>query len=397
MKRRKPHLAKYEECTGCMACVDSCLQLALQNSLNEEGHIVPVVDDSKCISCGLCEKTCPVVSKINYSSSPLAKAYAAWAKDNELRKRSATAGAFAALAQRILSEGGYVCGAANVDGFHVKHICIDKTEDLHLLQGSKYTQSDTRGIYQTVYKHLKAGDTILFSGTGCQIAGLYGFLRRRKYNGTLYSVDLICGGVPSRLLIDKFIENEPYQIKRIISFRSKDNGWSPKGFKYNLKVEDIEGHVHDLTGRRNLITTGFACEMTNRYSCYQCQFAGVNRLSDFTIGDYWGVKDYPEQHYNGVSVIIAHNDKAENFLQTCNRYIETKRTDVSDVLAHNKRLAMTKDKRYLLPERKYLTFAFRMISYKTLCKIYAFDFENKSPWMLYKVYRVLASKLLRLL
>ena len=74
MKRRKPHLAKYEECTGCMACVDSCLQLALQNSLNEEGHIVPVVDDSKCISCGLCEKTCPVVSKINYSSSPLAKA-----------------------------------------------------------------------------------------------------------------------------------------------------------------------------------------------------------------------------------------------------------------------------------------------------------------------------------
>lgn len=390
-----PRLANYKECTGCMACVDSCHQQALQCSLNEEGHIVPVFNETKCVNCGQCEKTCPVVSKIKYSSSPLSKAYAAWAKDDELRKRSATAGAFASLAQRILYEGGYVCGAANVDGIHVKHICIDNIEDLHLLQGSKYTQSDATGIYLTTYKHLKAGDTVLFSGTGCQVAGLYGFLGKRKYEGVLYTVDLICGGVPSRLLIDKFIENEPFQTKRIISFRSKEQGWSPKGFKYNLKVEDSEGHVHDYTDKRNLITTGFSCEMTNRYSCYQCQFAGVNRMSDFTIGDYWGVKDYPEQHYNGVSVIIAHNDKAEKFLKTCNQYIETKRADVSDVLAHNKRLALTKDKRYLLPERKHLAFLFSRFSYMTLCKIYVFDFGSKSPWMLYKVFRVILSRIIK--
>ena len=392
-----PELAKYKECTGCMACVDNCPQQALQCTLNEEGHIVPVFDETKCVNCGVCEKTCPVVSKINYSSSPLSKAYAAWAKDDGLRKRSATAGAFASLAQRILYEGGYVCGAANVDGIHVKHICIDNIEDLHLLQGSKYTQSDATGIYKIVYKHLKVGDTVLFSGTGCQVAGLYGFLGKRSYEGLLYTVDLICGGVPSRLLIDKFIENEPFHTKRIISFRSKDKGWSPKGFKYNLKVEDCDGLVHDFTGRRNLITTGFSCEMTNRYSCYQCKFAGMNRMSDFTIGDYWGVKDYSEQHYNGVSVIISHNDKAESFLHGCNQFIEIKKADVSDVLAHNKRLALIKDKRYLLPERKFLYFVFRIFSYKTLCRIYAFEFGSKSPWMMYKAYRVLISKLLRLL
>ena len=390
-----PKLATYKECTGCMACVDSCSHLALQCSLNEEGHLVPVVDETKCVNCGLCEKTCPVVSKINYSSSILANAYAAWAKDDELRKRSATAGAFSALAQRVLSEGGYVCGAANVDGIHIKHICIDKTEDLYLLQGSKYTQSDATGIYQTVYKRLKDGDTVLFSGTGCQVAGLYCFLGKRKYDGALFTVDLICGGVPSRLLIDKFIENEPYQAKRIVSFRSKDGGWSPNGFKYNLKVEDCDGLVHDFTNKRNLITTGFACEMTNRYSCYQCQFAGLNRVSDFTLGDYWGVKEYPEQHYNGVSVIISHNKKAESFLKSCNQYLETKSADVLDVLAHNKRLALTKDKRYILPERKYLAYAFKTFRYKTLCKIYAFDFSNKSPWMLYKVLRAIVSRIIK--
>ena len=229
-----PILAKYKECTGCMACVDSCYQQALQCSMNDEGHIVPVVDENKCISCGLCENSCPVVSKQEYSTSPLAKAYAGWAKDDAVRQVSATAGAFAAMALKVLSEGGYVCGAAIVDGIYVKHISINSKEDLHLLQGSKYTQSVASGIYKTVYEHLRAGAMVLFSGTGCQVAGLYGFLGKRPYAGKLYTVDLICGGVPSWLLIDKFIENEPYTVKRIISFRSKDNGWSPQGFKYNL-------------------------------------------------------------------------------------------------------------------------------------------------------------------
>ena len=390
-----PRLAKYKECTGCMACVDSCHQQALQCTMNDEGHIVPIVDESKCINCGLCEKTCPVVSKLNYAVSPLAKAYAAWAKDDEVRSKSATAGVFSAMAQYVLDKGGYVCGAANVDGIHVKHICISRIEELQLLQGSKYTQSNGAGIYKIVYDRLKTGAMVLFSGTGCQVAGLYGFLRRKKYDGTLYTVDLICGGVPSRLLIDKFIENEPYKVKRIISFRSKENGWNPRGFKYNLKVEDSEGHVHDYTDKRNLITTGFACEMTNRYSCYLCQYAGVNRMSDFTIGDYWGVREYQDQHYNGVSVIIAHNEKAEAFLQTCDHYLEIKSADIKDILSHNKRLALSIDKRYLLPERRFLTFAFKRLSYKTLCKIYALDFGSKSPWMLYKAYRSIISRIIK--
>lgn len=390
-----PTLAKYKECTGCMACVDSCHQQALQCLLNEEGHIVPVVDESKCINCGLCEKTCPVVSKLDYTTSSLAKAYAGWAKDDELRRKSATAGAFAAMAQYVLDKGGYVCGAANVDGIHVKHICISKKEELQLLQGSKYTQSNASGIYKTVYDLLKNGATVLFSGTGCQVAGLYGFIGKKKYDGTLYTVDLICGGVPSRLLIDKFIENEPYTVKRIVSFRSKENGWSPKGFKYNLKVEDSEGNVHDYTGRRNLISTGFACEMTNRYSCYQCQFAGANRMSDFTIGDYWGVKDYLEQHRNGVSAIIVHNEKVLEFLKVCDRYLETKEADLSDILSHNKRIGAIKDKRYLLPERRFMVQAFKRLGYKTLCKIYACDFGKRSSWMLYKVYRAIISKIIQ--
>lgn len=131
-----PKLAQYKECTGCMACVDSCSHNALQATLNKEGHIVPLIDESKCVNCKLCERVCPVVSKLPYSQSPVASSFAGWAKDKVVRKNSATAGAFSALAQYVFSKGGVVCGASNVDGVLVKHICIEKVDELNKLQGS---------------------------------------------------------------------------------------------------------------------------------------------------------------------------------------------------------------------------------------------------------------------
>lgn len=387
-----PLLATEGTCTGCLACVDTCAKSALHKILGEDGHIYVDVDECKCVGCKLCEKTCPVVSELTYGTSPLATAFAGWAKNDVVRRNAATAGAFSALALYTLSLGGYVCGAAIVDGIYVKHICINNAIELPRLQGSKYTQSDASGIYKTVYDKLKDGSIVLFSGTGCQVAGLYGYVGKKKYTGKLITIDLICGGVPSRLLIQKFVENEPFQTREIISFRSKDNGWKPNGFKYNLKVVDTDGVLHDYTGKRNLITTGFACEMTDRYSCYDCKFAGLHRMSDFTIGDYWGIKDYPEQHFHGVSAIIVHNEEALELLKSANAYIEVKEVDINDINNHSRRLVAHPDKRYKLPERKYMAKIFNKFSYSTLKHIYAYDFGEFSPWMLYKVYRTLASK-----
>lgn len=143
-----PTLANYKECTGCLACVDSCKHRALTSILNEEGHLVPQINIHKCVDCRLCEKACPIVSKLNYSSSYKSKAYAGWAKNFEIRKNSATAGAFSALAQYVLSLGGVIYGAALVDGLHVKHIKVADEHSLSQLQGSKYTQSNAAGNYR---------------------------------------------------------------------------------------------------------------------------------------------------------------------------------------------------------------------------------------------------------
>ena len=387
MERRKPQLANKKECTGCLACVDSCRHNAISSYIGSDGHYYVKVDDERCIGCLQCEKTCPISSKLDYGQSKMSVFHAAWNKDEEERRRSASGGAFSAMARYVLEHGGVVVGAATENVCDVRHVVISDISELLKLQGSKYTQSDTCGIYNKVYGLLKDGKTVLFSGTGCQTGALLSFLQNKKYTGRLITVDLICGGVPSKLLLQKFVENEPYQIKRILSYRTKEHGWKPKGFVYNMKVEDADGQIHDYTGKKNLVTTAFSTEMTERYSCYNCKFVGKHRLSDFTIGDLWGDTMYPQEHYNGVSLVITHNQKAEEFLKDMESYLQTMPCDEAQAAKVNFRLIDGHNPKQYTFERRYMEYLFSHCSYKILKKIYAYDYKPYSLWILLRIFR----------
>lgn len=306
-----PVLASKSVCTACMACIDSCQHNALSYKVDKFGFFAIVVDKQKCVNCGLCTKHCPVVNKQNSNTAYL-KCFSAWSNDNDLRMRSASGGAFAAVAQKVIMQGGVVYGAA-IDGFNIRHRRVDRLEDLHYLQGSKYQSSILAGIYKSVKKDLNSGRMVLFSGLGCQINGLRLFLGNRHYDN-LFTMDTICGGVASMLPMEWLAKGKKYLS--ILSFRDKDAGWKSKGYTYRLKMLSVDGTLEAFSSRHIILRT-FSSKIGKRSSCLDCSFAGIYRMSDCTIGDFWGVKVDEDEERKGVSALLVHSARFMEFLGSC--------------------------------------------------------------------------------
>ena len=380
-----PKLADIYTCTGCLACVDSCAKGALRSYYNDEGHLTFSFDTSSCIDCGLCEKVCPVISDFLYGENVLCKStpFAAWSCDDLLRAKSSSGGVFATLAKHIISQSGVAIGASLYHN-EVRHVVIDTVEDIYKLQGSKYTQSDTAGIYRAAKEYLQNGQNVLFSGLGCQIAGLLSYLGDKEYKGELYTVDLICGGVPTRFLIDRYLKENP-NVSEIIAFRNKA--------KYEFSVKDKNDQVRVVPlSQRPFPLCGFYTELTNRYSCYDCRFNGTHRKSDITIGDYWGDTEFPEEHQNGISVAVAHSDKGKMLLAQAN--IETHEIEWENFLMHNPRMMDGHKSASQSNARKNLAKAFKEYSYEKLLQVYANKATWHEPWlMIKKIWRYMMGRL----
>lgn len=370
-KIKLPHLADDRSCTGCLACIDSCPVGALEPILNEERHLTYSLNTNNCIGCLKCEKVCTIQSNFEYGVNDvhLSKLYAGWNNEESLRKDSSSGGIFSALAKKIIENGGVVAGAS-MQNFDVVHKIIDKKLYIKDLQGSKYTQSNTHGIYKSIKEHLNNGRLVLFTGLGCQIAGLLTYLGTKKYDNLL-TVDLICGGVPSKALIEKFKEQYKDKYRAINSFRNKQ--------KYEFSVIKMNGEIEILPlNEKPLPLCGFYTELTNRHSCYNCKFAFVHRKADITIGDYWGDTDYIEQHVKGISAVVVHSPKGEKWLREASITLKEGRWSI--FLVRNFRMADGFSAKGIARRRQNLAYAIKHYNYEHFLIDYANYATIFKPW-----------------
>ncbi|NIA10443.1 MAG: F420H(2):quinone oxidoreductase [Nitrospiraceae bacterium] len=291
--------------------------------------------------------------------------FAAWSLNDEARLRSASGGGFAELAYHILREGGVVAGAIT-KGIDVFHTIIESPEELRHLQGSKYLQSNTVGIYRKTLEYLQNGRTVLFSGTPCQAAALLRFVSHTQYSGILYVCDLVCHGVPSRTLFKTYLQNQKKKVQEIISFRDKTVSWKNS---FAMTVKYADGKVRRREYPKDFFLRSFLFDLALRKSCYQCPFATLSRPVDISLGDFWGVKLWPEQHEKGVSLVIVHSEKGMDLLKKTEG-LEFHSTTWEEALPLNPRIYDGRNMMGRFPLRFFLAQALKYLPYPLLIKLY---------------------------
>lgn len=270
----------FGNCYGCAACAHVCAQSAIAMVPNEDGFSIPQVNDA-CDGCGRCAGVCPRSNGIGHE--PVA-AYIAVARDEAGAANSSSGGVFWAMARHVVEDlRGAVCGAVYTTDYGVAHRVTDTLDGVRAMQGSKYVQSDLSGVYADIEARLRRGQTVLFSGTPCQVAGLHGGLRAD--DSSLLCVDIVCHGVPSPALFRDHMREAygPWEALEGLAFRTKDQ-YDRYGFNLRLHYQDKRS-PRLIAGEEDAYYRLFLRGRSFRAACYRCRFAARERFGDLTIGD----------------------------------------------------------------------------------------------------------------
>lgn len=320
-----------EKCTGCFACYNACPKCAIIMREDQFGCIYPVIDQEKCINCGLCKKTCPQNNDSKYNVPK--EVYAAFNVNDAVRNSSTSGGAATTFYEYIISHCGVAYGVGNIENKKICFLRLEKIEDIAKVKGSKYVHSYVEDAYKKVKRDLLANKKVVFIGTPCQIDGLKFYLKNDYEN--LYLIDIVCHGVPTQKILLDDIENNNINTDLVdkISFRDNNNlVFKIYGGNKCLYCSDMNSNDYY---RR------FYNSMIYRENCYSCRYARKDRVSDITIGDFWGLSSDTELFRDtskGVSLILINTDKGMKLFDECSKNLFFEKRSIEEAQKYNNQL-----------------------------------------------------------
>lgn len=321
-----------QKCSGCHACFSACPKNCISMKADEEGFLYPIVDEQSCVNCGLCDKVCPILQSNQIKGS--IEAYAVKNNDEYIRQNSSSGGFFSVVSEWVLSQGGIVFGASFDKKLNVIHQSADNSEGLERLRGSKYVQSIIGDTYLQAKDFLEKGRIVYYTGTPCQIEGLLSFLSKPYDN--LITSDIICHGVPSPAVWQKYLDSYSKNDGTVVSkasFRNKDEGWK----RFSMKLE----LSNDVQYRKMFLNDDFMLAFLKNYclrpSCYGCSFKTIERPSDFTLADFWGIeKMLPEMDDDkGTSLVLVNSEKGQMLFDKLKNRITFEKVNGNEAIKYN--------------------------------------------------------------
>lgn len=313
------------KCTGCGACQNICPKKCITLKPSSEGFLYPFIDENLCVNCDSCKKVCPVNNPPTKNEP--ATFYYGWNKSQDILEKSSSGGFFTALADYVISLNGVVFGVykeRDTNNLYFDH--VEDLRDISKFRFSKYYQADSEHTYSVVREYVNAKRYVLFTGVACQIAGLRNYLKGNKNLDYLITADVLCHGTPSKLAVDEYIhDKEREKNKRITDFKFRvkpdDCRWN-NGGSARMKLFFEDGTSEVMNPVLDTYFSAFTNNLILRESCYGCQYCGINRISDFTMADYWGAEgvDLFHQQY-GVSLILCNSEKARSILPQIKDFI----------------------------------------------------------------------------
>lgn len=326
-----------KDCCGCTACANSCNHGAITMEYNDEGFLMPHIDKDKCLDCGLCDKVCPHLntstdgSQFSLESFMDKKAYLYFSKDVR-RKESASGGFVYDLYNKVLADGGLICGCEWNDNIEAVHVLSDSVTDLHKMQSSKYVQSNMQDCYKKIRKALREGRKVAFCGTPCQTAGLNSYLGKADRTN-LISICVICHGVPSPGVWKawKGIMEKKYNGKIVdVNMRDKSyKGYNTSYVRYTFDSPQArDGRISDPHTSTKLRNVGmptylsdpyiflFTDDLYLRHSCNHCQYKADQNGADIIVGDFY--QSTPAAGNDGCSCLYTMNGKGDKIIKSLN-------------------------------------------------------------------------------
>lgn len=326
----------YSECTGCMACVAVCWRKAIEIKEDSEGFKYPKYSEDKCVGCSMCKKICPSykINEIKVNDIEDSISLRARLKDDNAIINSTSGGVFYGLAHYFIQKNGYVFGAGfDSTSQSVHHMCIEKIDDLHLLQNSKYVQSDVADVYNKVEGLLKDDKYVLYSGTPCQVAAIKNFLQ--KDYGNFYTVDILCHGVSSPMLLQKEMLLHRGSAHKYDNIKFRCKGKRTKSFYYLYLESENESPVY-LNERQSLYYKMFFDNTSLRESCYNCKYSNTERTGDITLGDCSSSdKSFDFFPLESVSSVFINSNKAKQLWNMTSNMFHLKDLDVVTEISLN--------------------------------------------------------------